>query len=248
MASQCSIQTASNCQSNVLSPFNQTRSSIANHHSKAPSATFLERKLLNEFFSHRKLVVLKRSRSETSTCRSLSDAKAFTDKATRYKLSSNDSQSSDVDQHLTSSTLLRRRRRPDALRFDLINFLIKLILFVWTGFRRSASHRTVNAIQSVDQRSHHSIDLQTRSTLLNYRSFLKQWPLIFLNKLASNCSNLFKFLFKNGIFRLLLISSFLTGYFAVPVSANVKISIPGDILLGGIFPVHQKGERDCSFV
>ena len=74
------------------------------------------------------------------------------------------------------------------------------------------------------------------------RSFFKLWPFLFLlsSRLAfSEFSRSLRALPLNGIFQLLIIFCISTA----PVSANLKVSVQGDILLGGIFPVHQKGKK-----
>lgn len=76
----------------------------------------------------------------------------------------------------------------------------------------------------------------------NCRSFFKLWPFHFLLSTRSLFTRLhksFRALPRNGGIQLLII----LGISAAPVSANLKVSVQGDILLGGIFPVHQKGEQ-----
>lgn len=85
-----------------------------------------------------------------------------------------------------------------------------------------------------------------KSVSFNCRSFFKLWPFHFLlciRLVFAKLHNSFRALPRNGAIQLLLI----LGISATPVSANLKVSVQGDILLGGIFPVHQKGKRRDVF-
>lgn len=80
----------------------------------------------------------------------------------------------------------------------------------------------------------------------NCRSFFKLWPFLFLRfsrLVLSKFVRRVRALPRNSAFQLLIILCIS----AAPVSANLKVSVQGDILLGGIFPVHQKGKRSANW-
>ena len=86
--------------------------------------------------------------------------------------------------------------------------------------------------------------------IINYkqadcRSFFKLWPFLFVSKLVlSKFARSLRAPSRNGAFQLFIILCIST---TLPASANLKVSVQGDILLGGIFPVHQKGKfKDCK--
>lgn len=86
-----------------------------------------------------------------------------------------------------------------------------------------------------------------RLNQLSIYRLLFLWPFIFLVYLFSNSSNLLNCSIKNGTFQLLIIFNLLFSNLAVPIADNRnpnpnKISIQGDLILGGIFPIHQKGK------
>lgn len=48
-----------------------------------------------------------------------------------------------------------------------------------------------------------------------------------------------------GVFGLLYLFFLLQVFSTLPSLAEKKVTVQGDILLGGIFPIHQKGKGKC---
>lgn len=164
-----------------------------------------------------------------------------------------DHKNSDTKNQILSFHQHNGRSKLRNFLFKFINFLIYLINVHLLNEILKFKREHLEIIKSSKINSNYLSDSKTKSkpksSPFNIRSFFKLWPSILKNKLASYCfSNLTRrVLFKNDKLQNIIFLLFIFSNFTVSVSANLKITVQGDILLGGIFPVHQKGNYSDYF-
>lgn len=269
MAYQCSTQTASNCQSkHVFSLLNHPVSFVRKFCMSSYRSLFYKNVLsINRIFLNKKsssdqatfydevnLSFTQKNSTETSSYKSIYN---YHQKSSTHKSSSSESTSEHsnktIHRTLSYGKFSKLTKFKNLIQLTLINFLFLILNFKFiTRFRIeetdlnnclkkcSKNSSKINSINLRVLKNYVLINLiKHRSNLLSIlsndnRSFFL-WP--FILKLVSKIAKLSSGLVKNGSiqFFILFILS------AIPVSANLKVSVQGDILLGGIFPVHQKG-------